>query len=428
MSLKLYGFPVSQPTRAVCMLLDDAGIPYENVMVSLPAKQQKTKEFMAINPTGQVPAIDDDGFFLAEGAAILTYLTESRSLSNVYPADVKQRAKVNYWLHWNHHNTRQSTFKLLRPTVFKKAITPEGRASFANTVSILEAHLATSTFLVGNSLTLADYFILPELDQVEWLGAAVFDYSPYPNVLRYLETVKGAIGSYTKNAAPAKNIVEGVSRADKLKLYGFVVSQPTRSLLMILDEAKIAHDFVPVNILKGEHKQAEFLAVNPAGQVPALDDNGFSLGESCAIIQYLAESRGLDTLYPEDTKTRGRIHFWLHWNHTNTRASTTKFLRPILHGQAVTESDRAAFNASIGFLEDHLSRAENRFVAGTDGPSVADFILLPELDQLQWLTGAFDFGSFPHVSKYVETCKTQIGSYGAHSEPAKAIVESIMTK
>jgi glutathione S-transferase len=329
---------VSQPTRSVCMLLDDAGIPYDNVVINLGSRQQKSKEFVTINPAGQVPAIDDDGFILAEGAAILTYLTESRSLNNVYPTDVKQRAKVNYWLHWNHHNTRQSTFKLLRPLFFKQAVTSEGRVSFANAVSILESHLSTSTFLVGNSLTLADYFILPELDQVQWMGAAVFDYTPYPNVLRYLETVKGAIGSYDKYAAPAKSIIDGLAGAGKLKLYGFPVSQPTRSLLMILDEAGIPHEFIPVNLLKGEHKQPEFLAVNPAGQVPALDDNGFSLGESCAVIQYLAETRGLGGLYPEDAKTRGRIHFWLNWNHTNTRASTTKFLRPILHGQTVSDT------------------------------------------------------------------------------------------
>jgi glutathione S-transferase len=419
---------VSQPTRSVCMLLDDAGIPYDNVVINLGSRQQKSKEFVTINPAGQVPAIDDDGFILAEGAAILTYLTESRSLNNVYPTDVKQRAKVNYWLHWNHHNTRQSTFKLLRPLFFKQAVTSEGRVSFANAVSILESHLSTSTFLVGNSLTLADYFILPELDQVQWMGAAVFDYTPYPNVLRYLETVKGAIGSYDKYAAPAKSIIDGLAGAGKLKLYGFPVSQPTRSLLMVLDEAGIPHEFIPVNLLKGEHKQPEFLAVNAAGQVPALDDNGFSLGESCAIIQYLAETRGLGGLYPEDAKTRGRIHFWLNWNHTNTRASTTKFLRPILHGQTVSDTDRAAFDSSIGFLNDHLSKTEKPFVAGTDGPSVADMVLLPELDQLQWLPGAFSFESYPHVAKYLETFKTHVKAYGSHYEPAKAIVESIVNK
>jgi glutathione S-transferase len=211
-----------------------------------------------------------------------------------------------------------------------------------------------------------------------------------------------------------------------LKLYAFPLSQPSRSLLMILDDAEIPYEFHHVNILKGEQKSPEFLALNPAGVVPAIDDNGFGLGESGDIIQYLADTRDLKHLYPADPKVRARANFWIHWNHTNTRASTTKFLRPFLHGQPITEQDRESYGKSLQFLNDHLAKSERPFVAGTDAPTVADLILAPELDQLTWLPGVIDYSAYPHVERYLQSLRTGIKSYAARSDPAKELLENFL--
>ncbi len=77
--------------------------------------------------------------------------------------------------------------------------------------------------------------------------------------------------------------------SSKLTLYGFPLSQPTRSVLLLLQENKIEYDFVLVDALKGETRKQEFLKINPAGLVPCVRHNDFLLAESSAILQYLAE-------------------------------------------------------------------------------------------------------------------------------------------
>lgn len=99
------------------MLCRAAGIDFEPVLVNLRAGENKEvclrfaffeaiccielllqTAFKAINPAGLVPAIEDDGFFLAESAAILAYLCDSRGLDAWYPKDLKTRARVNSWM------------------------------------------------------------------------------------------------------------------------------------------------------------------------------------------------------------------------------------------------------------------------------------------------------------------------------------------
>jgi hypothetical protein len=106
--LKFFYFPLSQPSRAVHTLLLENGLKHEVVVIDLQSGKQKDESYKKINPAGQVPAIDDGGFFLSESAAILTYLCNSRKLpDHWYPADIRARAKVDQYLHWHHQHIRK---------------------------------------------------------------------------------------------------------------------------------------------------------------------------------------------------------------------------------------------------------------------------------------------------------------------------------
>mmetsp|Transcript_26854 Transcript_26854/g.38544 ORF Transcript_26854/g.38544 Transcript_26854/m.38544 type:complete len:150 (+) Transcript_26854:1872-2321(+) len=84
-----------------------------------------------------------------------------------------------------------------------------------------------------------------------------------------------------------------------MKLYYFPLSQPSRSVLLLIKEAKIDCEVITVDLMKGEHKKPEYLAVNPLGLVPSIvDDDGFVLCESGAVLTYLAESRSLTEWLP----------------------------------------------------------------------------------------------------------------------------------
>jgi glutathione S-transferase len=79
----------------------------------------------------------------------------------------------------------------------------------------------------------------------------------------------------------------------------------------MIHELGLEHRFVLVDLLAGEHLDPEFLRVNPNARVPAIEDEGFALWESNAIVEYLAEKHR--ALIPADFRERARVRQWLSW-------------------------------------------------------------------------------------------------------------------
>ena len=74
-----------------------------------------------------------------------------------------------------------------------------------------------------------------------------------------------------------------------MKLYTFYLSGNGRKVHMALEEAGTQYDIVPINLMKGEQKNPEYLKLNPNGKVPTVVDDGLVMWESIAILLYLAE-------------------------------------------------------------------------------------------------------------------------------------------
>ena len=90
-----------------------------------------------------------------------------------------------------------------------------------------------------------------------------------------------------------------------LKLYGNPHSTCTQRVLTVLHELAIPHELVVIDFAKGEHKAPAFLAVQPFGQVPYIDDDGFKLFESTPIARhrkYLVPSRSIRPIPLYDEK------------------------------------------------------------------------------------------------------------------------------
>jgi len=94
-----------------------------------------------------------------------------------------------------------------------------------------------------------------------------------------------------------------------MKVYGHPASTCTRKVLCALAEKGVEAEFVKVDIMRGGQKQPEYLAIHPFGVVPALDDDGFVLFESRAILRYLDAKLG--GLGPTDIKDRAIMEQWL---------------------------------------------------------------------------------------------------------------------
>ena len=140
-------------------------------------------------------------------------------------------------------------------------------------------------------------------------------------------------------------------------------------------------EFRRVDLTKGEHKAPAFLAINPNGKVPALEDGDVRLWESAAIMCYLADQAG-SSLWPKDARQIDVIR-WLSWDsmHFSRHAGTMFFQRVIKPHFGLGEPDLAAIDEAMGFfrqfagvLDSHL-RGRGHVVG--DGLTVADFALAP---------------------------------------------------
>lgn len=98
-----------------------------------------------------------------------------------------------------------------------------------------------------------------------------------------------------------------------IALYGFPASGNTRRVHWALEELGLRYEYRTVDLRQGEQKKPDFLKLNPNGRVPVIDDDGFVLYESVAILQYLSERYADEELAPVDVKLRAQVYQWLSW-------------------------------------------------------------------------------------------------------------------
>jgi len=110
-----------------------------------------------------------------------------------------------------------------------------------------------------------------------------------------------------------------------IKLYGNPMSTCTRKVLATLHETQTPFEMNVIDLGKGEHKQPAHMARQPFGQVPAIDDDGFSMYESRAIARYLDGKAG-GKLTPTDPKHRAKMEQWISVEVENFTPHAMKFV------------------------------------------------------------------------------------------------------
>jgi glutathione S-transferase len=155
--------------------------------------------YISLNPNGLVPVLVDGDFVLTESSAILKYLAEKFDLP-AYPKDLKLRAKVNEAMDWFNTNFyRDFAYGVVYPQLFPHHKRPSdeiqkgtinwGKDLSQKWLNVLNDHIIgpKNNYLVGNSITIADYFGAGLLTSGELIGC---DFSKYPNINRWLSNVK----------------------------------------------------------------------------------------------------------------------------------------------------------------------------------------------------------------------------------------------
>ena len=196
-----------------------------------------------------------------------------------------------------------------------------------------------------------------------------------------------------------------------MKLYNVAYSGNSYKVRLLLAQLKIPCEIVEVDILKGESRTAEFLAINPNGRTPVLDDNGFILAESNAILAYLAHG----TKYlPEERKAFGRVFQWLffeQYSHEPFIATSRFWLQhkpDSPERSALLASKRDGGWAGLKVMEEHLGK--NDFFVGAY--SIADIALFAYTHVAH--EGGFPLDTFPKIRAWLERVRAQSGFIPMH--------------
>jgi len=165
--LKLYFHPLSTFARRVRIALIEKNIPVELVEVDMVARAHRSPAYLALNPYGRVPTMDEDGFVLYESTAILEYLEATHPTPPLVPADARGRALVSMY-------TKLCDLQLTRQTgtiIFPKRFLPKDRwdaAAMAQAkkeiekhLEILEMQLAGKSYMVGDRYGLVEVCYTP---------------------------------------------------------------------------------------------------------------------------------------------------------------------------------------------------------------------------------------------------------------------------
>jgi glutathione S-transferase len=197
--MKLYMHPVSMTSRPVRLFIAEHNIPVEEQVVDLMTGEHYQPPFTAINPSRQVPVLEDDGFRLTESSAILKYLADKVG-SPAYPKDLRQRAKVNEMMDWlNTQFYREYGYAFIYPQIFpnnkrptdaaQQACIDWGKEKAASWLKVLDEHWIgpRGQYLCGDTITIADYLGAGFVS----LGEIIrLDFSRFPNIQRWLGNMK----------------------------------------------------------------------------------------------------------------------------------------------------------------------------------------------------------------------------------------------
>lgn len=186
--MKLYEFAPTRSIRVRCML-QELSVDFKSVTVNIVAGEHRLPEFLKINRSGKLPVLVDDHLILTESVAIVLYLAEKYPHKGLLPTDIKQRSQVYRWLLFAATELEQPLWRIARHTMLYPehlrlpAEVSLARQDFTDMVVVMEAHMQDRQFIVGSTVTIADFVCAYTLDwanEVRLLDGC-------PQVLQYME-------------------------------------------------------------------------------------------------------------------------------------------------------------------------------------------------------------------------------------------------
>ena len=203
-----------------------------------------------------------------------------------------------------------------------------------------------------------------------------------------------------------------------LKIYGSDLSSPSNKVRFAANALDLKFEYIKINLREGEQRKPEFLKLNPAGKIPAINDDGFMLFESNAIIKYLARKQK-SPLYPSELQARAIVEEWMDFTsmHVGMALSKVMFNR-VFYKFLNVPIDERSLSDGLDFLKKFLpvideQLSKNPYLAGKD-LTLADINLLATLDPAE--AAQIDLSSYKNIVKWREAFKKKDFYTKVHKE------------
>lgn len=196
-----------------------------------------------------------------------------------------------------------------------------------------------------------------------------------------------------------------------MKLYSYFRSSAAYRARIALNLKGLDADIIPVHLIKGggQHRQQDYLALNPSALVPTLVDGDFALGQSMAILEYLEETRPKPALLPADAQGRARVRAMAQLIACDIHPlNNLRVLRYLKHSLNVDDAARDEWyrhwvDLGLSALESMLADSPDTgtFCHG-DSPTFADVLLVPQVANARRLD--CDLSAMPNVVRIDAKC------------------------
>jgi glutathione S-transferase len=193
--MKLYYNEFSSNSRRALATAFHLGLDLEKETVDW--NELRNPDYLRINPNAKVPVLVDGDFVLWESNAIMQYFCEKSGDTKLWPKDLKTRMDVVRWQFWSNAHFAASVAMIVGERVVRPMRAPgtpmnegfllQGVESFHRFAQVLDSWLQDREWLVGKSITLADYAVGAPLMYTQVAGLPV---DPYPQMMRWYQRIE----------------------------------------------------------------------------------------------------------------------------------------------------------------------------------------------------------------------------------------------
>ncbi|TMJ99555.1 MAG: glutathione S-transferase family protein [Alphaproteobacteria bacterium] len=160
--IKIWGRNTSVNVQKVMWTVGELDLPHERIDIGGPFGKNNEPAYLAMNPNGLVPTLQEDGFLLWESNSIVRYLAAKYGAGKLEPSDLRARARANGWMDWQltvaHPPLTPVFWGLVRTPPEKRdhAAIEAGKAKTIAVMKILDAQLAQTPFVAEDTLSMGD--------------------------------------------------------------------------------------------------------------------------------------------------------------------------------------------------------------------------------------------------------------------------------